>query len=129
MTLVPTHHLTPKAIALLPGNDRLQVYNGLDCCLTLEVFHEISKQFNKAPEIYDFERALQGPYLEIMMRGFRVDRISRDAAAAGLKARIEKLQSRLDQIASAVWDKPLNPRSPKQMKEFFYGAMKYPEVK
>jgi DNA polymerase I-like protein with 3'-5' exonuclease and polymerase domains len=129
MTLVPTQHLTPKSIALLPASDRLQIYNGLDCCVTLEVFHEISKQFNAPPETYDFERALQGPYMEIMLRGFRVDRIARDNAVMGLKTRIEKLQARLDLMALAVWDKTLNPRSPKQMKEFFYGAMKYPEVK
>jgi DNA polymerase I-like protein with 3'-5' exonuclease and polymerase domains len=129
VAIFPTHHLTPKGISELPGNDRLQVYNGLDCCVTLEVFEELSRQFNSAPEIYDFERALQAPYLEIMLRGFRVDRIARDTAAAGLRERIVKLQSRLDRMADAVWDKPLNPRSPKQLQEFFYGAMKLPEVR
>ena len=123
MALVPTHHLTPKSIAALPGNDRLQIYNALDCCLTLEVFEEISRGYNAPPEIYSFERALQAPYLEMMMRGFRVDRISRDAAAANLRTRIEVIQRRLDRLAAAVWDKGLNPRSPKQLSEFFYGAM------
>lgn len=129
MALVSTHYLTPKSIALMPGNDRLQVYNGLDCCLTLEVFEEISRGFNAPPEIYSFERALQAPYLEMMMRGFRVDRISRDSAASNLRTRIENIQQRLDRIAYAVWDKGLNPRSPKQLSEFFYGAMKFREIR
>lgn len=119
---VPTHKLTPKDINSLPSNDRLQVYNGLDCCVTMEVFEELTNQFSP-PEIYDFERALQAPYLEIMMRGFRVDQVGRDHAARELRRRITFIQGRLDALASAVWDKPLNPRSPKQLQEFFYGAM------
>jgi DNA polymerase I-like protein with 3'-5' exonuclease and polymerase domains len=124
-----THQLTPRSISELPGNDRLQIYNGLDVCVTLEVYQELARQHNDVPAIYDFERALQGPYLEIMLRGFRVDIISRNNAAVELRSRIEKLQSRLDKMAFAVWDKGLNPRSPKQLQEFFYGAMKYPEVR
>lgn len=129
MPIVETHHLTPRSIREMPGNDRLQVYNGLDCCLTLEIFEELNKQFNKPPEIYDFERALQAPYLEIMMRGFRVDKIAREVASAGLRTRIETIQAKLNRLAYAVWDKPLNPRSPKQLQEFFYGAMGFPEIK
>lgn len=123
--IVETHKLTPESIADLNNHDRLQVYNGLDCCLTREVFDVLSTQANATPEIYDFERALQAPYLEIMLRGFRVDRISRDNAARGLRSRIEHIQGRLDQLASAMWDKGLNPRSPTQLKDFFYGAMKF----
>lgn len=126
---VPTHGLTPRSIAAMASNDRLQVYNGLDCCVTLEVFEEITRSTNSLPEIYDFERALQGPYLSIMQRGFRVDEIHRRQAALDLRQRIENLQSKLDRIATATWDKGLNPRSPKQLQEFFYGAMRYPEIK
>lgn len=128
MPVIPTHNLTPFSIDRLPGNDRLQTYNGLDVCLTYEIFDAISRNFNAPPSIYDFERALQAPYLDIMLRGFRVDRISRDAASANLRSRISTLQSRLDRMALAVWDKGLNPRSPKQLKEFFYGAMRLKEV-
>lgn len=128
MPVVSTHHLTPALVDRLSSNDRLQVYNGLDVCLTREVFDEISRNFNDPPAIYDFERALQAPYLEIMLRGFRVDRIARDAAASTLRARIAGLQDRLDRMAMAVWNKGLNPRSPKQLKEFFYGAMRIKEV-
>jgi DNA polymerase I-like protein with 3'-5' exonuclease and polymerase domains len=126
--IVETHSLTPRATENLSAHERTQVYNGLDCCLTREVFDEISRGANSLPEIYDFERALQAPYLEIMLRGFRVDSISRQNAASGLKARIERLQLRLDKMAVAVWDKGLNPRSPKQLKEFFYEAMQLKEV-
>lgn len=129
MAYVLTHQLTPRSIADLPASDRLQVYNSLDCCITLEVFEEISRQTNSIPDIYNFERALQAPYLDIMLRGFRVDQTSRRLAADGLRDRIEKIQYRLNKMADTVWDRPLNPRSPKQLQEFFYGAMRCPEVK
>jgi DNA polymerase I-like protein with 3'-5' exonuclease and polymerase domains len=128
MPAIATAELTPETIAQLSNHDRLQVYNGLDVCLTREVFDVISKQNNALPDIYNFERALQAPYLEIMLRGFRIDRIARDFAAAGLRERINLLQDRLDRFAYALWDRGLNPRSPTQLKDFFYGAMHLKEV-
>lgn len=64
-----------------------------------------------------------------MLRGFRVDRMSRDAAAASLRTRIARLQDNLDRLSMAVWDRGLNPRSPLQLRAFFYEAMHFPEVK
>ncbi len=126
--LVDTNELTPDRVRTTSPSSILQIYNGLDCCVTLEVHEEITRTFNALPAIYDFERALQAPYLEMMMRGFRIDRVSRDEAARGLRARIEELHVGLTRMAYAVWDKPLNPASPKQLKDFFYGAMHLPEV-
>jgi len=128
MTVVATHELSPKQMADMTGLDRLQVYNGLDCCVTLECLEEITREHNEYPEIYDFERALQAPYLEIMLRGFRVDTISRMSASSHLRDRIKKVERRINQLSMSVWGRELNPRSPKQLQEFFYGAMKLPEV-
>lgn len=105
-----------------------QVYCGLDCCLTTEVFEEIGKTYGASGGIYSFERALQAPYLEIMLRGFAVDQYARRQASAELEQRITQLQQILDELAEAVWDRPLNPRSPKQLQEFFYSKMRLPEV-
>ena len=128
MTLVQTQSLTPDLVRVMPAKDTLQVYNGLDCCVTLEVHEELTRTHNQLPAIYDFERALQAPYLEIMQRGFRVDRVGREAAARVLRARIEKLDLRLQKLARAVWDKGLNPGSYRQLQDFFYGAMHLPEI-
>src|SRR5262249_22730307 len=83
---------------------------------------------NALPPIYNFERAIQAPYLDMMLRGFRIDQISRDRAAADLRAKIEVIDQKLQLYAGAVWDRPLNPRSPKQLKDFFYSSMRLPEV-
>src|SRR5262245_49905411 len=128
MTLVPTHELTRESIQRLKPIDRLQVYNGLDCCVTLEVHEELTRTFNSTPLTYDFERALQAPYLEMMLRGFRIDRLSRENASRSLTSRLERLDASLQRMAIAVWGKPLNPRSPTQLKDFFYGTMRLPEV-
>lgn len=115
----------------LSADENLQVYNGLDCCLTIEVFEEVNRIHRASASqwegIYSFERALQAPYLEIMQRGFLVDELGRRQASAELRHRIESLQATLDQLAEAIWDRGLNPRSPKQLKEFLYQSMHLPE--
>lgn len=121
MTIISTETLTPST--RLSASEQLQVYNGLDCCVTLEVFEELARANNQFPAIYDFERALQGPYFEIMQRGFKVDTLARQQAISDLTARSIELQSILDEFARTMWDRGLNPRSPKQLKEFFYEKM------
>jgi DNA polymerase I-like protein with 3'-5' exonuclease and polymerase domains len=127
VTIIDTSTLAPNA-GLGPATQ--QVYCGLDCCLTLEIYEEVRKQYEgKIPEqIYGFARALQGPYLEIMLRGFAVDEIARRSAAAELTAYADSNLALLNEFSDAIWDKPLNPRSPKQLRDFFYGAMRLPEI-
>lgn len=125
MPLIQTSKLVPGS---QDSEANLQTYCGLDCCVTLEVLEELLQQFPGKNAIYSFERALQAPYLEIMQRGFLVDDLARRHAAGILHERIENLQGMLHEFATAVWDKGLNPRSPIQLRDFFYGRMKLPEV-
>lgn len=124
MTQISTAKLQPGTLS---GIENLQAYCGLDCCVTLEVWEELQK-LGSPPAIYDFERALQAPYLEIMQRGFAVDRLSREEASRDLRVRIAALTGVLNEFAMAVWNRPLNPRSPVQVKNFFYQAMGLPEI-
>lgn len=124
MPVCPTHELRADT----PHPFSLQIYNGLDCCLTVEILEELKTLPNSDSIIYDFERALQAPALEMMIRGFRVDELERNKAIQEIKKIIEKLEIRLRQLSEAVWDKGLNPRSHKQLKEFFHGTMQLPEI-
>jgi DNA polymerase I-like protein with 3'-5' exonuclease and polymerase domains len=124
MPLVATHEL--RADVVRPDNQ--QVYNGLDSCITLEVFEELQTLFSEPPAMYAFERALQAPALEMMLRGFKVNSAERSNSIRRLKDEIVHLDTLLQNYALAVWDKPLNPRSSPQCKAFFYGAMRIPEV-
>ena len=140
MPIVETHKLSQSARQ--STSDNLQTYCGLDCCVTMEVFEEISAIPHHSSGIYAFERALQAPYLDIIRRGFLVDELSRQRIVndpeIGLRPRLARLQSLLDRLASEVWDKrtkssngewhALNPRSPAQLKDFFYSTMHLPEV-
>ena len=125
MTIIHTENLSPGSLS---SDDTLQTYCGLDCCVTLEVLEELQRLHNQPPEIYQFEKALQAPMLEIMQRGFLVDSEGRQREAESLRRRISQLQLTLSEFAQAVWDRPLNPRSPKQLAEFFYQALQLPEV-
>ena len=131
--IVQTEHLQPSGLYTplarpLSANENYWTYCGLDCCLTLEIFEELKWQFPSSPSIYSFERALQAPYLEIMQRGFLIDEPSRRRAAEELHLRLDKLGAILSEFAIAIWDKGLNPRSPKQLAEFFYQQLRVPEV-
>jgi DNA polymerase I-like protein with 3'-5' exonuclease and polymerase domains len=120
-----THELTPETA--LDSNTNLQTYCGLDSMITLEVWQKLQTQFNQPPSIYQFERALQGPYLEIMQRGFLTDRSAAAVVIRDLEAKEARLEHVLNELATAVWGRGLNPRSPKQMNDFFYRAMQLPE--
>jgi DNA polymerase-1 len=104
-----------------------QLYNGLDCCLTLEIFNSIRQQNNQDPQVYDFARAMQAPALEMMLRGFKIDQYERAKGQDLLREKIVRYQDLLNTLAAAVWGKGLNPRSPLQLQQFFYQALGIPE--
>jgi DNA polymerase I len=123
MPIIETHNLREGVYSA----ESQQIYNGLDCCLTFEVFEAVSRLTNEEPQIYKFERALQAPILEIMLRGWKVDEYERQVNIKLLRERITAINSCLQEFAFAVWGKELNPRSPKQLQDFFYSTMKLPK--
>jgi len=109
-----------------------QVYNGLDSCLTLEIFNTLQDKADNP--IYAFERALQAPILEIMLRGVRVDRREALKGVIELSSKINRIDSILQQYVAAIWDKidpktkqPINANSPEQIKNLLYNHMHFPE--
>lgn len=133
MPRVPTHELTASKVAGLSHTDAHHIYNGLDCCITFEVFEAIHGQIKSENDpshalIYDFERGMQAPALEMMRRGFKVDEYERRVTVDRLERLLGRAQALLDKFAGAVWGKPLNANSPKQLQLFFYSAMGLPPV-
>ena len=105
-----------------------QIYNALDCCVTLEVWEELQPMFNQVPEIYNFERALQAPALEMMLRGFKIDQYQRQKGIKELNKQRTRLEQILNIYSIAICGKPVNPRSGPQLKDLFYKYMKLPEI-
>ncbi len=114
----------------LSAHDTLQVYNGLDVLVTLELHSVLSGHLTPAAKkIYDFERELQGPVLDMMLRGIRIDRRKLRERVGFLTRERTRYQTLLNRFSNAIWGQDLNPDSPKQLSDFFYKAMKIPEVR
>jgi len=106
-----------------------QIYNALDCALTHEIFTKLSAQMPQAEPTYGFERAMQAPVLEMMLRGFRVDPGARELGIQTTKLEMDRLTHVINTLSQAVWDRDLNPNSTQQLKALFYGRLGVPEIK
>lgn len=115
----------------LSATTQYHVYNGLDCLLTFEIFEAVAPQLAVRPDAqltYNFERGMQAPALAMMRRGFKVDAYERRRGIETLEVLKTRLESILNRYANAIWGRPLNANSPKQLNAFLYGAMGLPPV-
>ena len=103
-------------------------YNALDSALTYEIRQVLSPDLI-AQNTYDFTRAMQGPALEMMLRGIKVDLALRSELINETKEKLAHCEAILETFAIAVWGRPLNPASPKQVAEFFFTCMGLPATK
>lgn len=134
--IIHTHELTQESIRNFAGFKLDQIYNALDCCLTVEILEEMKRLNNQVPIIYDFERALQAPALDMMLRGFMVDQYERRKRADELREHIAFVNARLQRMAAVFIDRPLglgvaqkkwgllNPNSTDQLIIFFYSHLR-----
>lgn len=120
--LIATHELDVNS-----GSE--QVYNAMDCCLTLEILKELQTQLAQAEPAYSFELALQGPVLEMMLRGFRVDPGARELALRKVDKDLERLETIVQTLVHSVWNKPINPNSGHQLKDLFYNHLGVTPIK
>ena len=111
--------------------EREWLYNGLDNCVTLEVLGHLLPQLdNISMSTYSFERDMQGPVLDINMRGIRVDFDARDRALAEYMEIVRRVEAHLDRIIrEGVGSTTANWRSPDQLKDLLYTVMGFPEQK
>jgi len=111
--------------------EREWIYNGLDNCVTLEVLGNLLPQLdNLSSNTYAFSRDLQGPVLDVNMRGIRIDFQARDQAVAKYKGIMSRVAHNLDRIIrEGVGSAEANWRSPDQLKVLLYEVMGFPEQK
>lgn len=124
MKIFETADFTPE-----DDSTNLWVYNGLDCCLTYEIYEKLIPLFNEnTSRLYNWEFSSQSVALEMMFRGMLVDRLKVKKLIEENQAEYDHYLSILNEFAMAVWDEPLNPHSPAQLKKFFYETMKIEPV-
>lgn len=121
--IIQTADLTPSSP--LTQNEKDWIYNGLDTMVTLEVFHKTKSYLNNMTgNTYNFSRELQGPVLEMTMRGVLIDKHRREEVLALYKKQMALVAEQLDLIIKEGIGLPsLNWRSTKDLKELMYGVL------
>lgn len=114
------------------ATEALWAYNGMDCCVTMEVFEALVPQLdNLTSSVYEFSKALQGPVLEMKLRGVRVDETERQRAIGQYQKDIDHAERNLFHIlAEGIGlTEPFNWRSPAQLQTLLYSVLGLPPVR
>jgi DNA polymerase I len=128
LKIIQTANLNYKEVLSPNTND--WVYNGLDCCVTLEICNELITQLdNTTRNTYEFSKELQGPVLSMSMFGLKVDKKKRAEVLAKYKSQMTLIADQLNAIIKEGIGLALNWRSPAQLKVLFYKVLGLPEVK
>ena len=109
------------------GEEQLWIYNCKDCCITWEIYFEIKKAQEGMGNAahHQFQQDLFFPVLRMMNRGNRIDMGQRGELKKQLLLAGDERQCLLDQMAGH----PLNPRSSKQLIDFFYHDLGIPVIR
>jgi hypothetical protein len=101
--------------------EKEMIYNGLDCCVTRDVFDAIHPQLDEHTEAtYAFSKALQGPTLEMRCRGVLVDQARKAEVIDEFFEKIDKLEGQLERIVlDGVGLPTFNWRSPADLRQTF----------
>lgn len=122
---------THKLAELRSETEKLWVYNGLDCCITSEVF-QVTESYldNYTRGTYEFSKALQAPILEMNMRGVKIDQVKRQDLITEYRGELVRLERQLNQILfSGLGRADFNWRSNQQLIDLFYQQLRIPPVK
>ena len=129
MRIIDTSVVEPKDI---PSQwERDQVYNGFDTTCTLEILDVLLPQLdNHTAATYTFSKALQGPALEMRLRGVRVDLARKAEVIEEFHDKIETLERNLDRIVLEGVGLPhFNWRSNPDLHTLFYDRLGIPIIK
>jgi DNA polymerase-1 len=126
--IINTDAIDPQS---LKAHERDWVYNGLDCCVTLEVLDVLLPQLDPhTAATYQFSRDLQGPCLEMSLRGVRVDGYRKSKVIDAFLDQLEVLEERLERIVNEGVGMPrFNWRSYPDLQDLFYRRLGLPAVR
>lgn len=125
MRIISTKDLKPSTP--MTPDDKSWVYNGLDCCVTLEVQQRLRSDLEKEPEnvkeTYATAMRKLPPVNFMSVRGIKVDYHAREFALSQYRADLKIFEDRWKTLCLEVLGYPVNWRSPVQLNQLFYSAM------
>jgi DNA polymerase-1 len=126
--IINTTEARPEAITQW---EREQVYNGLDCCVTAEVLEAMLPQLDgHTGPTYAFSKALQGPALEMRLRGVLVDQRRKNEVIEEYYEQISILERSLERIVLEGCGLPhFNWRSNPDLHTLFYDQLGIPTIR
>jgi DNA polymerase-1 len=128
MKIIRTDEADPKSYTEW---ERDQVYNGLDVCVTHDVFAALHPQLDDHTRAtYAFSRALQGPVLEMRLRGVLIDQTRKAEVIDEYFEKMETLESQLTKIVfDGVGLPTFNWRSHADLRRLFYDELGIPPIR
>lgn len=128
MKIIHTHEDRPDNFDSM---QREFVYNALDCLVTLDVHDQISRQLdNHTAATYNFSKELQGPVLEMRLRGVRIDQARKEEVIDEYFEHLDVLERNLDRIVFEGIGLPtFNWRSNPDLHRLFYDRLGIPVIK
>jgi len=122
MEVIDTSTLPPD-LSGLSEDTRYWLYNGLDCCLTSEIFAALTRQLDEVDRnTYRRGMDLAGRVMEMMLNGLLVDVGRRREVLEEFECNLASLQEMFRAICvdGLGLDAPFNHQSPTQVQWFFY---------
>lgn len=131
MKIIETGNIEPTS---LTGFEREMVYNGLDVCVTREVWDAIKFSENEHTsneyKTYQFSKALQGPVLEMNARGIRIDLARKVQVIDEYHEQLDILERNLERIVFEGVGMPnFNWRSNPDLQDLFYNRLGIPPIR
>lgn len=127
MKIVNTATTSPEELSEW---ERDQIYNGLDVCITTELLEILLPQLDThTSATYDFSRSLQGPALEMRLRGLKVDQRRKNEVIDEYFDKLEILERNLERIVlEGVGLSHFNWRSNPDLHRVFYERLGIPPI-
>lgn len=126
MRIIQTADLRPDVP--LSADHASWVYNGLDCCITAEVYDKLLPQLdNVTTPVYELAKALQGPVLDMNMHGLLIDGHELAEAKATIIGHMGTLDTNLSTVLREGYGRDINWRSPTQLRDFLYDYLLLPK--
>lgn len=128
MKIIRTDEVGPTG---LTGMEREWCYNGMDCMMTAEILDVLLPQLdNHTAATYSFSKSLQGPCLEMRLRGILVDQSRKAEVIDEFYEQLEILERNLERVVLEGCGLPsFNWRSNPDLHKLFYDRLGIPVIK